>query len=184
MPLAVCKATDGSVWINGINYENYDDVYLVHTDSIGNLLHEKVMASSGKDRGTTVHALKDNLVFMAGYYRINNLSFSSLNYLGATDVFHTVFAPWTANVTDTKKNKFSIFPNPTQNTLHISSSMRLSNYVISITDTQGRTIKSINIKSNAFETTIDVGDLDNGNYLIKVSDSNNVLFSKIITISK
>jgi hypothetical protein len=184
VPLAICKASDGSVWINGINYENYDDVYLVHTDSIGNLLHEKVMASSGKDRGTTIHALKDNLVFMAGYYRINNLSFSSLNYLGATDVFHTVFAPWTANITDPKKNKFSVYPNPTQNTLHISSSMRLSSHLVTIRDTQGRTIKSINIKSNTFETTIDVGELENGNYLIKISDNNNLVFSEIFAISK
>lgn len=184
VPLAICKATDGSVWINGFNYENYDDVYLVHTDSSGNLLHEMVMSSNDKDRGQIVYPLADGTVLVGGSYYLSNGTFSTLHNHGLVDLFLAVFAPWTANITDSKKNKFSVYPNPTQNTLHISSSIRLSNYVISITDTQGRTIKSINIKSNTFETTIDVGDLDNGNYMIIVSDNSNIIFSKIIYILK
>jgi hypothetical protein len=143
-----------------------------------------VMSSNDKDRGQIVYPLADGTVLVGGSYYLSNGTFSTLHNHGLVDLFLAVFAPWAANITDSKKNKFSVYPNPTQNTLHINSSIRLSDYVISITDTQGRTIKSTNIKSNTYETTIDVGDLDNGNYVIKISENNNVIFSKIIAISK
>jgi hypothetical protein len=184
VPLAICKATDGSVWINGFNYENYDDVYLVHTDSIGNLLHEKVISSSGQDRGTTIFALDNNLVFTAGYYEINNSYFSSLTHFGATDIFQTVFAPWSVGMDDKQNDELTLkmYPNPAKGILYVEKQNNNTKTKISLMSIDGKQMTQTILAFGNSQAEIDVSQFPKGIYWVRISSDSQISKSHKITI--
>jgi hypothetical protein len=174
IPQAICRATDGSIWINGFTNDNFDDVLLVRVDSVGNLLGSKIMGSYNKDRGQIVHSLGNGLVLVGGSYYANSGDFSSLTNYGPTDIFLSVFAPWAAGVDEDKfpPNSFKIYPNPTNNVLYVDRQGSRGEYVVSIINMMGWQVHSVKLKENESSITIDVSNLQRGVYYLQVTGTN------------
>ncbi len=71
---------------------------------------------------------------------------------------------------DKSKSKISIYPNPAVNTLHINHECEnIGNVSLSILDMKGRII--LQTKSNGHPySDIDITSLENGNYILKITD--------------
>lgn len=74
---------------------------------------------------------------------------------------------------------FSVFPNPVQNTFTISNSMDAAIQVIELSDLNGRSIKSIKL-ANATETQVNISDVSQGVYMLKIISDKGTLVKKII----
>ena len=78
-------------------------------------------------------------------------------------------------------NGFSIYPNPSQGVFTIHFEEQLPNTTLQIFDVVGKLRKSIS--TNHSIQTIDASDLENGVYIIVISDGEQ-LFKEKIVISK
>ncbi|GAB1858303.1 hypothetical protein MHTCC0001_31400 [Flavobacteriaceae bacterium MHTCC 0001] len=76
-------------------------------------------------------------------------------------------------------NQLKIYPNPVSNILNINAST-LTNYVVDIISINGKTIKREIDKS--FDDTIDVSDLNQGFYILKITNmkSNEVFYKNFV----
>jgi predicted extracellular nuclease len=89
---------------------------------------------------------------------------------------HTMAPCSTATVANEQAWDVSIFPNPSSGTLNISS--ELNDYTLQVFDLTGKSVISkTNLSENA---QIDVTDLTNGIYMVKLNQGNNQLTKKII----
>jgi hypothetical protein len=172
-PLAVCKATDGSIWVNGYTYKNREDVFLVHADSLGNLLQSVELSSSQKDRGLVAHALPDGLVMVGGYFSLNNGSFSTLGYFGALDIYLITYAPWPAATSDISvANTIKLYPNPAERILHIESLRSNKIQEISIIDMAGRKVLNTRLETVLQAIDLDTEMLPSGLYFVQIVSEN------------
>lgn len=76
-------------------------------------------------------------------------------------------------------NNFSIYPNPTSTSIRISSSVIAGPYEAKILGASGRAIYSIQELKNSIEN-IDLSDLKNGLYIIKVTSEDKIEIMKIL----
>ena len=74
---------------------------------------------------------------------------------------------------------FSVFPNPAQNTFTISNSMDAAIQAVELSDLNGRNIKSIKL-TNATETQVNISDVSQGVYMLKIISDKGTLVKKII----
>ncbi len=100
------------------------------------------------------------------------------NYITA-DYFGTMLLVDTnkewVSVKETKKQGFSVYPNPVSNRVNLSSS---GNGILEICTLNGKLIRTEKITEN--NKSIEVGNLANGMYLFKLSDQNEVQSKLII----
>ena len=158
-PNAICKATDGSIWIGGVSgtkggeidtaYGN-TDAWFVHTDGVGNFLNAKVLGGSGQDRGLMIYPLSNDNIIAGGYYSKNDGAFSALESYSsvlAADAFLVVFAPWPESVQQINalNTTVKIYPNPATEFVTLEA-LQKDNYNILITDVLGRTVYRTNLK--------------------------------------
>ncbi|MBL7789664.1 MAG: T9SS type A sorting domain-containing protein [Chitinophagales bacterium] len=79
--------------------------------------------------------------------------------------------------------KFDIYPNPTTDKINISfESKKVDNYTIAIYDMAGRVVKRMAYRAISGDNMIntDVSNLNNGKYIVRVEDGNNIVGGKII----
>ena len=79
--------------------------------------------------------------------------------------------------------KFDIYPNPTTDKINISfESKQGADYVIAVYDIAGRAVKRISYKAISGDNIIntDLGGLQDGKYIVRVEDGNNIVGGKII----
>ncbi|NHN26819.1 T9SS type A sorting domain-containing protein [Flavobacterium jejuense] len=74
---------------------------------------------------------------------------------------------------------FKVYPNPVNNMVSISSGSKVTFDTISITDINGRIVKSFTYNA-VTETNINVSDLNSGIYFLKIKTSEGILDKKII----
>lgn len=82
------------------------------------------------------------------------------------------------------KVKFDIFPNPTSDKVNITFNTNvIEQYTLSIYDMNGRVVKSMKYRTMSGDNIIstDISALQNGNYIIRLEDSKNVIGGKIMT---
>jgi hypothetical protein len=72
----------------------------------------------------------------------------------------------------------NIYPNPARNLINIHIKKQFKNIVLSITDISGKTIKSINLKSDLNE--IDLSYLDKGQYIFVFQIDGNVVSKSVL----
>jgi hypothetical protein len=184
-PSSICKATDGSIWITGWTYKNYyEDVFLVHTDSIGSLLQTKVMGSNDKDQSVIVYPLQGGTVLTGGYYYANNNGFSSLVNYGYIDVFLAVFAPWSVGIDNKQNDELSlkIYPNPVKGTLYVEKLNNNTNTKISLMSIDGKQMIQTILASGNSRAEIDVAQYPKGIYWVRISSDSQISKSHKITI--
>lgn len=79
-----------------------------------------------------------------------------------------------------QKNSFSIFPNPANNMVSITTKETLNNATIKITDVAGKTVLLINHTTPSSGFTIPVSGLSNGIYFVQLSGNNKSSAQKLV----
>jgi len=82
------------------------------------------------------------------------------------------------------KTEFNIYPNPVSENVNVTfNSKVIANYTLSIYDMNGRVVKRMNYRANSGDNVIksDISSLQNGNYIVRLEDNNNVIGGKIMT---
>jgi len=80
----------------------------------------------------------------------------------------------TIGINEIKNKEISLYPNPTTSQLTINTTEQIKS--INILDVSGKTVKAITPNNN----TIDVSDLTNGIYFLKIETENGIVTSKFI----
>ncbi len=75
-------------------------------------------------------------------------------------------------------NTFSVYPNPATNVVNIKSSVNTSIQTVSITDLNGRTVKTNTVSGN--EAQINISDLASGVYMMNISSDQGSVTKKIV----
>ena len=135
-PASICKANDGSIWVTGessaqsgqvdTSYGN-GDAWVVHADSIGNIIGAKVIGSTGFDKGMVIYPLLFDTVIIGGLFSKSDANFSSIlsyNIWTEVDAFLGVLTPISSVGTSEIGNQddiLSLFPNPAKNNVEIES---------------------------------------------------------------
>jgi len=110
-----------------------------------------------------------------------NSSFSN-----SADIFFDYNFPITTNTATTnfanlatqnaEKEKVSVYPNPAKNVVNIKSENQINS--VTVFDIQGRQVQTKIVGAN--ETTLDISNLQKGNYLLKINTDKGVVSEKII----
>ncbi|MCF8450659.1 MAG: T9SS type A sorting domain-containing protein [Taibaiella sp.] len=170
VPQAICKATDGSVWINGYTTDGYDDVYIVKADSVGILESSTLLSTYQQDRGLMIYPLINGYVLAGGYYYASHGSFASLTNYGTFDAFLAIFSPWNVGIKDktSEKSGFKIYPNPATESVNIKA---IDNSLCRITvyDILGRMMYDNTITKNI---QIPVNEWRAGLYFVQIVSEN------------
>lgn len=103
-----------------------------------------------------------------GWYEIQ-LTASNSNGTSSIIAKDTIQVTSTAGITDLAFSEISIYPNPTENVLHINSSLAIKH--ISIIDLSGKEILTIQNPTKS----IHVNQLESGTYMIEVSIENGTI---------
>ncbi len=184
-PSSICKASDGSIWITGWTYKNYyEDVFLVHADSLGNLLQTRTIGSSDKDQGKFVYPLTNGIVLLGGTYYKQDGAFLSLHNYGSLDVFLAVFAPWSVGIDDKQNDEllFKIYPNPVKGILFVEKLNNTTNTKISLMSMDGKQMTQTILASGNSRAEIDVSQYPKGMYWVRISSDSQISKSHKITI--
>jgi PKD repeat protein len=88
---------------------------------------------------------------------------------------------YSVGINEVEKNLFSVYPNPTDGTVHLEFSSLISNVDIFVSNLLGESVLS---KSDfcCSETTIDMGHLSQGVYLIRIIDTNKSFMQRIVLL--
>lgn len=152
-----------------------DDMYIVKTDSVGNMDWQKFFGGAENDEGFTVKATDDKSYIAIG----NTYSFSYNS--GYSDVYLVKMdsTGYAVGVNEFNKNgiNISIYPNPTKGKLFIESMDNEAEF-ISVINIYGQTVYQRAISRG--QTEIDISDFANGFYLFKVTIGQNSYVKKII----
>ncbi|WMI69098.1 FG-GAP-like repeat-containing protein [Mangrovimonas sp. YM274] len=82
----------------------------------------------------------------------------------------------TLSLEDSIVDNLIIYPNPTKDLLHLSSMSQLDNTVYTVFDLQGKRVLNAKLTSN----TIDVSNLANGNYILRLVNNRSIKTQKFI----
>lgn len=121
--------------------------------------------------------VSNNILYAAGYLMHESLTLDSLILTPDTNNYHLYVAKLgeeTLTLTENKKNKFKVFPNPAGEQITIQSETDLKS--VKITDSNGRLIKQ------SYNTTqINITDISSGIYFVTVENAaSDILTYKII----
>jgi hypothetical protein len=178
---AVCKATDGTIWIAGVssnpgnyvasNYGN-DDAWFLHLNNTGSFINARVLGSSQVDRGTMVYPLSNGNVVAGGFYNATDGSFASLPPYEVTPTQHaflTVFSPWTVAISEnTTSGNIEIYPNPASECLNIIV-LQKEECSLTITNLAGNKVFSSTVSQ---KRQIQTTDWEKGVYLVQLVSEN------------
>lgn len=128
---------------------------------------EKIAWKDGQGTSVTAHTYTHrdkNPLFGTSYYRLKQIDFD-----GAFEYSHIVEVSY-------KRGNISIYPNPVENTLHISNITNEEIQYINIYDQTGREIHSHHTLNN----TIDVSVFSPGMYILKIGVNGSIFCEKFI----
>jgi Secretion system C-terminal sorting domain/Domain of unknown function (DUF2341) len=160
-------------WIT--NTENNNAYFTVQHSADGNNFTTITTVKTKAPNGTSNGALP--------YTAIHNKPIVGKNYyqLLATDMNGAVTKSKMIRLDRSQTSgTMIVYPNPTKGELHIEvTCVRSTNATIKIMDVTGKLVKQIELELNQGITanTIDVGDIANGVYLIKLSNGKELNFS-------
>ena len=143
-----------------------------------------------------VHAINDGSAFFPPVTILNTLSDPSWNakqrnalaWLPLTDggSTSTLAAPFNLNGAIVLANEsfqsvsdISIFPNPATNMITIKNNSNSNEAYLEVYDITGRIVKSMNCTLDA-DVSIDISNLNSGNYILKVKSENGIAVKKFV----
>ena len=153
--------------IAGINEEGSEE-HVVYTNTFS--------ASTTAANSVTVDMSEYDFGGEDIYFAFRHNGSSGLGYVIIDNV---VVTSSTSGSTDNfAKLGLNVFPNPVSDIVNITSP-EANIEMVTITDLNGRTVKSINF-NNVAETTIDASDLASGIYLMNITANGTVATQKIV----
>src|SRR5690606_17223766 len=105
-------------------------------------------------------------------------TFASINFPNTPIIIDLVETEDPTSTENFAKLGLSVFPNPVSDVMNITSP-EANIQAVTITDFNGRTVKSINF-NNVAETTVDASDLASGVYLMNITANDTVATHKIV----
>jgi hypothetical protein len=156
------------------------DGFVIKMDTTGQMVSGTFMGGNGYDGLLALTVTADTSVITTGDTYSSNLpvtvnAFQMTNHFngdGYVVKFGMSEELISTNVISlNENNEIKVFPNPSSDFVTISSTDKTISR-IEILDVSGRLIK--NIAANSFEVKVDVSDLSNGIYFLRVEDENNV----------
>lgn len=147
---------------DGIHFENVGRVYSKSISGTSN----SVLSYSFVDQN--VKPLVQDFV----YYRLVQYDFDgAFERLG----------PVVLSVNQSKKMAVNVYPNPTENTVHVSFDQPTHKGLnIHVTDMTGRVIESRQVQANSTVESFDLGHLDRGFYFIIINKLNTTYTQKVL----
>lgn len=182
-PKAICKATDGSIWIAGTVYNksgNIDTIYgptdgwIVHADSVGNFINAITLGTHKNDEATMLFPLPGGLVMAGGSYDTSALPGQPMptNWYNGYDIFIATLASWPVSINPVyplnNSTSLNIYPNPTNNIMNIIPP-DLGIHNVLVTDLWGREIFRQN--SGGERIQVNVSNWREGMYCVYVTNS-------------
>lgn len=113
-----------------------------------------------------------------GSTTVDQLAFLFDNYESGYYVDNIILNNDPASTENFAKLGLNVFPNPVSDIVNITSP-EANIQAVTITDLNGRTVKSINF-NNVAETTVDASDLASGIYLMNITANGTVATQKIV----
>lgn len=108
--------------------------------------------------------------------RTTDYSVHVTDSIGCTGVAHYQFV--VAGIETTQLNKISLYPNPSNGEIIISSQDRIVNLTIS--DMSGRLL--LNQKSLSGESPVSIANLEDGEYIVRIESDKGVYFNKLFVL--
>jgi Secretion system C-terminal sorting domain len=112
------------------------------------------------------------------YFGIQNISPANTTGVQALFIDNLVISQLLSS-NDVVFNKFLIYPNPVKNSISISNSENINVKSVSISDLNGRVIKTENF-SNVSDIKVNVSGLSSGMYLMNINSDQGVVTKKIV----
>jgi hypothetical protein len=137
-------------------------------------------SQGGGGYGILVQA--EGLPIPTNWYGMNEgdefeVSVIAVDNSGTGEVFQEIYTVSTVGLNDVVSDvNVALYPNPTQTTLTLNSPVKINN--VEMYNVIGQQVYSG--KVNATNTTINVSDLNTGNYLVKMQTENGVVTKKIV----
>ncbi|MFY7664940.1 T9SS type A sorting domain-containing protein [Flavobacterium sp.] len=153
------------------------DIFIANMDTSGQFLWAKSAGGTGSDDPLGFAIDTNANIYAAGYFNSSPCTFDSFtinntsedNYL---DAFVAKLNSAILSNTDLNNEKVALYPNPTQNEVHIESANLLKKVIIS--DVNGR------ILDTQFEKTVNLTNLNTGIYFLTIETESGISSHKII----
>lgn len=144
----------------------------------------KHVGGPGGDRAYSITTDQSGNIYTTGYF--NDIvdfdpgtGISNLTSNGGTDIFIQKLGFTTVGIIENNfGNELLLYPNPTRNVITISLS-NLSAATITLTTIEGRVLQQLEHVTDK-NTTIDMSNLSNGLYFLRVTSSDNYIIYKVI----
>lgn len=170
------QTSDGGYIITGWS-EPYgppnSNVYLLRTNSSGDILWTKAIGGDGYEEGRSVQQTSDGGYIVCG--------FTDSYGAGGYDIWLIKVAGETTGIDGDKKSDILIYPNPASGKFKITGSFSQNDVnQVEIIDVFGKVVKSFNGNFNDEATEFDLSNLPSGIYLVRISSSNSSFIQKVI----
>ena len=147
------------------------DCFVVKYDSDGTELWVKSIGGDGDDLifGIGIDS-NSNILITGGYNSTKTIFGADTLYnsgLARNDIFIAKLSILLSGINDIKNSNIKIYPNPTNNIINIEGLTKNENNTIQILDVQGKLVITKTITEKG---TIDLSELNNGVYVIKIGE--------------
>lgn len=141
------------------------DSWVLKLNSVGDLIWQKSLGGSDQDAGSHIEQTSDQGFIVTGFSQSTDGDLTSNN--GLSDYWVVKLSPETNFLSEDKKLKLKLYPNPTTNKLTITAD-KVVNASIKIVNVQGEQVMSAKMSSK--EQSIDISSLSKGVYTIRFDD--------------
>lgn len=92
----------------------------------------------------------------------------------------SIVAQATAGIDDVLAGQFSVYPNPSNSVVKVSSSINAGITAVSIVDLNGRTVQQNKFNTSAVEASVNIADLATGMYMMNITSDKGTVVKKIM----
>ncbi|MCX6350340.1 MAG: T9SS type A sorting domain-containing protein [Bacteroidetes bacterium] len=182
--LGTTSSNNGDVYGCHNDYTNntklkHDDLWLFRADSNGKILWQKCLGGYSEEMVSDIKITPDKGFIIVGSTKSNDGDVSGNHSSDSFDAWVIKLSPETVGIEKqiNSNNLLTLYPNPTQNTLHISTTQEISGSLC-LQDISGKQI----LQQQNFNTnqTIDVANLAKGIYIITLKNNAAVWHGKFV----
>lgn len=195
----------GNLTVNVLNATNSGNAFMYRTGATAgttrNIWKFNANTTVSLTAGTywiemQVHATNDSSIFFPPVTVVNSPSNATWNaiqrnvtWATLTDAAsgNTVALPFNLNGSVLSNENFefsskvSLYPNPASNVITLVDGFKSNSGTVQIYDVTGRLVKSVETSLNN-ETTIEVSELQSGNYILKLKSENGIAVKKFVKL--
>ncbi len=184
-PSRIFLNSDGHLMLSGYTSSNDGDVstnlggsdmWVVETDTNGNLISEKTFGGTGSEMGGKLVELPNGHFVITGGSDSNDGDFNNMSLGGGDGVVLTFIKP-TNSISRLNDNAWTVFPVPADSNIEISSNEAFSR--IEIMDLTGKIIRTQQVEPTK-NLNLDVSELQSGNYILKIQGNHFEAMKKFI----